>query len=337
MIYKFCECGYNSCSHQRVFGISNYTSYVCGCQFSWLWVPASTCTCKKCRLIFVQHDCIFNSLRRSLFCSVTIIFKHMLNIRFQNEKRYTCRKRKGLTDHIHNEATEKHGQQNEARQAPKRKSSKPRKQNCSVKSISHSRRSGSRQDTTEQEAGVNLMLGNIWMGKTKRDPGLEIIIRSTDDIENVYRPDIAQLWKIADELMETDDKMRFKCRVCQFFSSKQGHLREHIGALHLALPEWMCRYCPYKNCRRPAVVDHLKSEHKRVKLCVVRCRPYQRNEEVENIVSTTTIKAFCRLTKEGIKYLAQSVLNLDLRCSLVSLGHNVIEKIRGASQYQVAV
>ena len=159
------------------------------------------------------------------------------------------------------------------------------------------------------------LLGDLWMDKTKRrDPRLEIEIKigNSDDVRNAYRPDIAQLWNVAEELLGRAGN-KFECSICKFRSETKPHVREHIGRTHLYLSEWMCPYCPFQLTRRRPVVSHLRTTHKGVDRYVICCRTYRKNKEVMKTINAgmTELAAYCRLTKGGIRHLANSLLDSD--------------------------
>ena len=168
------------------------------------------------------------------------------------------------------------------------------------------------QDKNATEADTRRPLGDFWMERTTRmDPSLEIEIGSSDGVKNVYRPDIAQLWYVADKLLRRAGK-KYKCSMCKFKSEVKTHVREHIGRTHLHLTEWMCPYCPFQNGRRPPVVSHLKTSHEGEDFYLICCRTY-RYKEVTKAISTSSTKlaAYCRITKGGIRHLAKFLLDND--------------------------
>ena len=167
------------------------------------------------------------------------------------------------------------------------------------------------QDKNVSGADTRTPLGDIWMGMTtRRDPSLEIEIESSDGVKTVYRPDIAQLWYVADKLLRRAGK-KFECSICTFKSKIRSHVREHIGGIHVSLSQWMCPYCPFQYARRPPAVNHLKTTHAGEELYLICCRTYR--DKVTKAISTSTTKlaAYCRITKGGITHLAKLLLDND--------------------------
>ena len=118
-------------------------------------------------------------------------------------------------------------------------------------------------------------LADIWMRNfNKTESRLEITFPSPDEIRNVYRVDIAQVWKVASYLTKSKGKF-YVCDVCGYMSCSRDHVHEHIGITHLGLSTWICPYCSFKKRNRMALVDHLKSVHSGLDWFVIRFREYR--------------------------------------------------------------
>ena len=129
--------------------------------------------------------------------------------------------------------------------------------------------------TLRNNKAEELSLADIWMRHfDKTDTRLAIPFSSDDDIRNVFRVDIAQLWNVASYLAKNKGEL-FECDVCGYTSRVHDHVHEHIGATHLGLSSWMCPYCQFKIRHRMAVVNHLKSAHKGLDWFVIRYRGYR--------------------------------------------------------------
>ena len=117
------------------------------------------------------------------------------------------------------------------------------------------------------------LLGDMWLqAANKCDSSLEIALPSRDAIRSVYRPDIAEIWKVADKLVVSVQGTK-KCSICPYKSATPLQcIEEHVGAIHLGIKRWLCSLCAYNDNKRVHIIEHIQTQHAGKKCSAILCK-----------------------------------------------------------------
>ena len=117
------------------------------------------------------------------------------------------------------------------------------------------------------------LLGDMWLqAVNKCDSSLEIALPSRDAIRSVYRPDIAEIWKVVDKLVVSVQGTK-KCSICPYKSATPLQcIEEHVGAIHVGIKRWLCSLCAYNDNKRVHIIEHIQTQHAGKKCSAILCK-----------------------------------------------------------------
>ena len=122
------------------------------------------------------------------------------------------------------------------------------------------------------DAKRDSFLGNVWLQSiNKCETSLEIALPCRDTVRSVYRPDIAEIWKVVDKLTSTTGGIK-QCSLCPYKATTNMQCIEHVGTMHLGLKRWLCSLCDFCSDKKQNVIEHIQSEHPGKKCSAILCK-----------------------------------------------------------------